>query len=119
MASKIDRAAGNAGETYQHTEDDMRILTTNVGELISDNRSRLKSGTPGPTLQENFVLRENIFLFDHESIPEPIVHARGSDAKGVRGDRRHFDLNKAALLTKNKKTKLSVRFSTVACATTR
>jgi catalase len=57
-------------------------LTTNQGIRVSDNQNQLKSGERGPVLLEDFVLREKIFHFDHERIPERIVHARGSAAHG-------------------------------------
>src|SRR5205085_565712 len=57
-------------------------LTTNQGIRISDNQNQLKAGARGPVLLEDFVLREKIFHFDHERIPERIVHARGSAAHG-------------------------------------
>ena len=56
--------------------------TTNQGVTIGDNRSSLKGGVRGPSL-EDFILREKITHFDHERIPERIVHARGSAAHGV------------------------------------
>ncbi|MDP9082257.1 MAG: catalase, partial [Pseudomonadota bacterium] len=55
-------------------------LTTNQGVAVSDNQNSLKAGLRGPTLLEDFVLREKITHFDHERIPERIVHARGSAA---------------------------------------
>jgi catalase len=57
-------------------------LTTNQGTPISDNQNSLKAGARGPSLLEDFVLREKITHFDHERIPERIVHARGSGAHG-------------------------------------
>ena len=54
-----------------------QALTTNMGLKISDNQNSLKAGLRGPTLLEDFVLREKITHFDHERIPERIVHARG------------------------------------------
>ena len=57
-------------------------LTTNQGVPIGDNQSSLKAGLRGPTLLEDFILREKITHFDHERIPERIVHARGSAAHG-------------------------------------
>jgi catalase len=57
-----------------------RPLTTNQGVLLSDNQHSLKAGLRGPTLMEDFILREKITHFDHERIPERIVHARGSAA---------------------------------------
>ena len=59
-----------------------RALTTNQGVPIADNQNSLKAGLRGPTLLEDFILREKITHFDHERIPERIVHARGSAAHG-------------------------------------
>ena len=72
---------GNGGELQQH--DGVGKLTDNFGHPISDNQNSLKSGARGATLLEDFVLREKVFHFDHERIPERIVHARGSGAHGV------------------------------------
>ncbi|MEY8760144.1 catalase [Chryseobacterium tongliaoense] len=98
------------------TSNDNEMLTTNQGLKINDNQNSLKSGDRGPTLLEDFILREKITHFDHERIPERIVHARGSGAHGV------FKLNKSlAQYTKagflsevGKETPVFVRFSTVA-----
>ncbi|GLS19884.1 catalase [Labrys miyagiensis] len=91
-------------------------LTTDQGIRISDNQNSLKSEPRGPALLEDFVLREKIFHFDHERIPERIVHARGSGAHGyfeLTDDLT--DLTKADLFRgKGKKTPVFVRFSTVA-----
>ena len=57
-------------------------LTTNQGVPVGDNQNSLKAGLRGPTLLEDFILREKITHFDHERIPERIVHARGSAAHG-------------------------------------
>jgi catalase len=57
-------------------------LTTNQGVPIGDNQNSLKAGLRGPTLLEDFILREKITHFDHERVPERIVHARGSAAHG-------------------------------------
>ena len=59
-----------------------RTLTTNQGVPVADNQNSLKAGLRGPTLLEDFILREKITHFDHERIPERIVHARGSAAHG-------------------------------------
>ena len=69
---------GNGGETHQNAGGPDQWLTTNQGTPISDNQNSLKSGERGPRLLEDFVLREKITHFDHERIPERIVHARGS-----------------------------------------
>ena len=55
-----------------------RALTTNQGVPVADNQNSLKAGLRGPALLEDFILREKITHFDHERIPERIVHARGS-----------------------------------------
>jgi len=91
-------------------------LTTNHGVPLSDNQNSLKGGPRGPTLLEDMILREKIQHFDHERIPERIVHARGSGAHG------YFELTKslakysrAKVLTEvGAKTEVFVRFSTVA-----
>jgi hypothetical protein len=57
-------------------------LTTNQGVRIADDQNSLRAGSRGPTLLEDFILREKITHFDHERIPERIVHARGSAAHG-------------------------------------
>jgi catalase len=113
MADKATTASG--GETHQRAEDGGAVLTTNHGVPISDNQNSLKSGARGPTLLEDFVLREKIFHFDHERIPERIVHARGSGAHGVfEATDDISDLSRAAVFAKGEKTEVFVRFSTVA-----
>ena len=90
-------SVGNGGETHQRGGG----LTTNHGVPISDNQNSLKAGARGPTLLEDFVLREKIFHFDHERIPERIVHARGSGAHGVFEALEDIsDLSKAAVFKK-------------------
>lgn len=98
------------------TDNSEQALTTNQGLKISNNQDSLKSGERGPSLLEDFILREKITHFDHERIPERIVHARGSGAHGV------FTLNKSLakytkakfLSEEGKETPVFVRFSTVA-----
>jgi len=93
-----------------------QVLTTNQGVPIADNQNSLKAGLRGPALLEDFILREKLTHFDHERIPERIVHARGSAAHG------YFEcyepltkLTRAALFAeKGKRTPVFVRFSTVA-----
>src|SRR4051812_34884834 len=58
------------------------FLTTDHGVRINDNHNSLKAGDRGPTLMEDFIFREKITHFDHERIPERVVHARGSGAHG-------------------------------------
>lgn len=76
------REFGNAGELHQHAGGKHPPLTTNQGLRISDDQNSLHVGDSGPTLLEDFVLREKIMHFDHERIPERIVHARGTGAHG-------------------------------------
>ncbi|WP_017671792.1 catalase [Blastomonas sp. AAP53] len=113
--SPHETSTGQGGETHQQASGDAQVLTTNHGMPISDNQNSLKSGARGPTLLEDFVLREKIFHFDHERIPERIVHARGTGAHGVfEATDDISDLSKAAVFTKGEKTEVFVRFSTVA-----
>jgi len=93
-----------------------RALTTNQGVAIADNQSSLKAGLRGPTLLEDFILREKITHFDHERIPERIVHARGSAAHGYfECTEALTDLTMAApFAAAGKRTPVFVRFSTVA-----
>ncbi|MES3032501.1 MAG: catalase [Gemmatimonadota bacterium] len=93
-----------------------RALTTNQGVRIADNQHSLKAGLRGPTLLEDFILREKLTHFDHERIPERVVHARGSGAHGIfesYGDFSH--LTKAVpFAAAGKVTPVFTRFSTVA-----
>lgn len=93
-----------------------QVLTTNQGAPISENQSSLKIGLRGPTAFEDFILREKITHFDHERIPERVVHARGSGAHGYFECYESLsDLTRAAPFTKaGKRTPVFVRFSTVA-----
>ena len=58
------------------------LLTTNLGLKINDDNNTLSAGDRGPSLLEDFIMREKITHFDHERIPERVVHARGSGAHG-------------------------------------
>jgi len=91
-------------------------LTTNQGVKINNNQDSLKAGGRGPTLLEDFILREKITHFDHERIPERVVHARGSGAHGVfKLNKSLAEYTKAKFLTEEgKETPVFVRFSTVA-----
>lgn len=90
-------------------------LRTNQGIKIADDQNSLKAGVRGATLLEDFILREKITHFDHERIPERIVHARGSAAHGYfQPYKNHSELTKAAFLQDpTKQTPVYVRFSTV------
>jgi len=91
-------------------------LTTNQGLLVSDNQNSLRAGARGPSLLEDHILREKIMHFDHERIPERVVHARGAGAHGVFEVYKSMSkLTKAGFLQNPKvKTPVFVRFSTVA-----
>ncbi|HCJ30622.1 MAG TPA: catalase HPII, partial [Pseudomonas sp.] len=114
----LDRKNHNAKldqlETFR-TDATGEALSTNQGVKIADNQNTLKAGERGPSLLEDFIMREKLTHFDHERIPERIVHARGAAAHGVfvsYGD--HSALTKASFLAgKGKETPVFVRFSTV------
>ena len=93
-----------------------RPLTTNQGVPVGDNQNSLKAGLRGPVLWEDFILREKITHFDHERIPERIVHARGSAAHGVFECYKSLaKLTRASIFAEaGKQTPVFVRFSTVA-----
>ncbi len=90
-------------------------LTTNQGTRIADDQNALRAGTRGPTLLEDFIMREKITHFDHERIPERIVHARGSGAHGYFQPYSALtDITKADFLRgPDQITPVFVRFSTV------
>ena len=92
------------------------VMSGNQGFRISDDQNSLKVGLRGPTLLEDFHLREKITHFDHERIPERVVHARGAAAHGVFQVYEDLsDLTMAGLLTEpSQQTPVFVRFSTVA-----
>ena len=93
-----------------------QFITTNQGVKINDNNNSAKAGERGPSLLEDFILREKITTFDHERIPERIVHARGSAAHGYFELYKPIDkYTKAGFLNDTSiKTPVFVRFSTVA-----
>jgi catalase len=80
--SEINASAKSSALDRSRTDASAQALTTNHGVAIGDNQNSLKAGLRGPTLLEDFILREKITHFDHERIPERIVHARGSAAHG-------------------------------------
>ena len=104
---------GAGGELHQHGGDP---LTTNHGVPLSDNQNSLRVGGRGPTLLEDFALREKIFHFDHERIPERIVHARGTGAHGFFECTAPIPgLTRASLFqTKGERIPVFCRISTVA-----
>ncbi|UFW65992.1 catalase [Rhizobium laguerreae] len=111
---KLHRGAG--GELHQFAEDGKPVLTTAQGGPVSDDQNTLRLGARGPALIDDFHFREKIFHFDHERIPERVVHARGYGAHG------YFETYESlAAYTRGdlfqrpgEKTPAFVRFSTVA-----
>jgi len=100
-----------------HTADSTgEFMTTNTGLKINDDNNSLKAGDRGATLLEDFILREKITHFDHERIPERVVHARGSGAHGVfKVYESLAPVTKALFLNDTEaETPVFVRFSTVA-----
>jgi catalase len=108
-----DKSAQLAAHTADATAE---AMTTNTGMKINDDQNSLKAGDRGATLLEDFVLREKITHFDHERIPERVVHARGSGAHGI--FQVYESLNSVTkakfLLDPTIETPVFVRFSTVA-----
>jgi catalase len=114
--NKASETTGNGGELHQIAGDSHPPLTTQTGAVIADDENSLKAGQRGPTLLEDHILLEKIQHFDHERIPERIVHARGFGAHGffeltdsLKGVSRAAILNEVGI-----KTPVFVRFSTVA-----
>ncbi len=111
-----DAGRGNAGEVHQHAAGADDTLTTQQGAPVSDDQNSLRAGDRGPTLMEDQVFREKIFHFDHERIPERVVHARGFGVHGFLETLEPIpDITRADLFQrKGEKTPVFVRFSTVA-----
>ena len=107
---------GNGGETHQTAVDPAGRLTTQQGVPVADDQNTLKAGDRGPSLLEDFHFREKIFHFDHERIPERVVHARGYGAHGVFETYESLsDITRADLFQRaGEQTEVFVRFSTVA-----
>ncbi len=115
------KKADTLNEKLQDLEKDKvadtdQFLTTNQGLRINDDQNSLKAGNRGPSLLEDFILREKITHFDHERIPERVVHARGSAAHGVfKVYKPMGEFTKAGFLQDpSVETPVFVRFSTVA-----
>ena len=107
---------GTGGEVHQTAGNGLPGLTTQQGQPISDDQNSLKVGPHGPVLLEDFAVREKIFHFDHERIPERVVHARGFGAHGYFELYKPLtDVTKADIFQRaGEKTPVFVRFSTVA-----
>jgi catalase len=111
---KLDR--GEGGELHQTASGTIPVLTTVQGGPVSDDQNSLKVGPRGPTLLEDFHFREKIFHFDHERIPERVVHARGYGAHGFFENYKPLSKYTRADLFQRaaERTPAFVRFSTVA-----
>ena len=115
-AGEPQTRVGEGGETHQTAGGDVAVMTTAQGVPVSDDQNTLRQGARGPALLEDFHFSEKMFHFDHERIPERVVHARGYAAHG------HFEtldpipeLTRADLFQrKGEKTPVFCRFSTVA-----
>jgi catalase len=107
---------GAGGEVHQIAGGNIPVLTTQQGIPVSDDQNSLKIGARGPTALEDFHFREKLFHFDHERIPERVVHARGFGAHGYFENYESLaDITKADLFQRpGEKTPAFVRFSTVA-----
>lgn len=107
---------GNGGELHQLAEDGTPVLTTAQGGPVADDQNSLRVGERGPTLIEDFHFREKIFHFDHERIPERVVHARGYGAHGYFETYESLSaITRADVFQRaGERTPAFVRFSTVA-----
>ncbi|WP_441252451.1 catalase [Tardiphaga sp. 71_E8_N1_1] len=107
---------GEGGELHQIAGPDDALLTTAQGGPVFDDQNSLKAGSRGPTLLEDFHFREKIFHFDHERIPERVVHARGYAAHGFFENYDSLAKHTRADLFQRagERTPAFVRFSTVA-----
>lgn len=116
MADRTDLKLDDGGAPHQTTKDGYETLTTQQGVPVSDDQNHLKGGPRGPMLTEDFHFREKLFHFDHERIPERVVHARGYGAHGYFETTDPLtDVTSADIFQrKGEKTPLFVRFSTVA-----
>jgi catalase len=110
---RVERGAG--GETHQ-LADGCPSLTTQQGVVVADDQNSLRIGDRGPTLLEDFHFREKLFHFDHERIPERVVHARGFGVHGFFETYESLsDVTRADLFQRpGERTPAFVRFSTVA-----
>jgi len=107
---------GNGGETHQTAGGDVPAMTTQQGIPVPDDQNTLRVGERGPGALEDFFFREKIFHFDHERIPERVVHARGFGAHGwFEAYESLADITRADPFQEaGKRTPAFVRFSTVA-----
>ena len=115
-ASAQQHRSDSGSLSHARSDSTGQVLTTNQGVALGDNQNSLKAGLRGPVLLEDFILREKITHFDHERIPERIVHARGSAAHGYfEAYEALTEFTRAApFQAAGKVTPVFVRFSTVA-----
>ena len=115
-APLLGRDPGSQPLDHVRADASAQVLTTNQGVPVADNQNSLKAGPRGPALLEDFILREKITHFDHERIPERIVHARGSGAHGYFECYKSMEtVTRASLFAEaGKRTPVFTRFSTVA-----
>jgi catalase len=116
LNKKNDEKITKGGELHQTAAGDVPVLTTQQGTPISDDQNSARIGARGPAALEDFHLREKIFHFDHERIPERVVHARGYGAHGYFENYEPLaDITSADIFQRaGEKTQAFVRFSTVA-----
>ncbi|VUD63856.1 Catalase C [Thalassocella blandensis] len=114
--NQVKKTRGIGGEIHQTADENVPTLTTQQGVPVADDQNSLKAGSRGPTLMEDHIMREKIFHFDHERIPERVVHARGYGAHGYFENYEcQKELTCANLFQqKGQQTPVFVRFSTVA-----
>ena len=116
QANGESTTVGGGGETHQTAIELGTSLTTRQGVVVADDQNTLRAGARGPALLEDFHFREKIFHFDHERIPERVVHARGYGAHGFFENYESLaSITRADLFQRpGERTQAFVRFSTVA-----
>src|ERR1700748_1890763 len=82
LSARYNGAQYPGVETHQIAEGGVAVLTTSQGAPVADDQNTLRLGARGPALLEDVHFRDKIFHFDHERIPERVVHARGYGAHG-------------------------------------
>src|ERR1700761_478840 len=116
LSESYKEAQYPGGETHQTAEGEIAVLTTSQGAPVADDQNTLRQGARGPALLEDSHFRDKIFHFDHERIPERVVHARGYGAHGYFELTESLaDVTRADIFQRvGERTETFVRFSTVA-----
>ncbi|MEN3951256.1 catalase [Iodidimonas sp. SYSU 1G8] len=116
MSTSYREEQGQGGETHQSASETVPTLTTQQGVPVADDQNTLRIGARGPAAMEDFHFREKMFHFDHERIPERVVHARGYGAHGYFELTKSLsDVTRADIFQRvGERTPVFVRFSTVA-----